>query len=120
MRETSPPRPHSSSTEASLDAFAATIEGVRKMPAPTTMPTMSAMASATRRLGRGSAADPSGGAAVSRRASPGRPSPWSRSRLISSTPWMCEGMDTSRERGNVPRSTECSARVQRGEPALPG
>src|SRR5918992_5209549 len=50
-----PPATHANSAAVSVPALAATSDGVRKMPAPTTVPTMSAMASPARSVGRGAA-----------------------------------------------------------------
>src|ERR1044071_8688562 len=55
MSETTPPMIHESKNIASLETFAATMEGVRKIPTPTTTPTMIAHASISDRVGRGAA-----------------------------------------------------------------
>lgn len=50
-----------SSAVASLEALAATSEGVRKMPAPTTIPTVIAIASLSRSVGTGAPRPPAAG-----------------------------------------------------------
>src|SRR5918993_2109494 len=55
MSEITPPATQSRRNEASLPTLAATNEGVRKMPAPTTMPTIIPTASFDARVGTGSA-----------------------------------------------------------------
>src|SRR5687768_16299840 len=55
MSEITPPATQSSKKEVSLLTLAATNEGVRKIPAPTTMPTIIPTASFEARVGTGSA-----------------------------------------------------------------
>ena len=52
MSEIAPPTAQAPRAAASLGALAATRDGVRKMPAPTTVPTMIATTSITRSVGR--------------------------------------------------------------------